>query len=294
MPSFFFHIAVDLKSCPSDSRTLKSRNIFKLPSLEFSRQKETLSSHTPNSHDAQKIPAVETPYDLQAKNNDLKDTAAETSYNPFDEWRFGKVFLQHINMLGTNKRDNTHEQSSELMHLSHGIGAGPNGLAIKGRYEPSEIEDEDLGWGVVRLYRDVEETPGLYDDPLPARTSKHSKLRLQALSKSHHEPFRDEDCTTLCILAVPSYLTPSDFLGFVGEQTREDVSHFRMIRTERSNRYMVLMKFRSGRKAREWRKEWNGKVFNSMEVSLSPPLTPSTCPNMAYSLFSPKTATSSS
>jgi BRCA1-associated protein len=76
-----------------------------------------------------------------------------------------------------------------------------------------------------------------------------------------------EDCTTLCILAVPSYLSPADFVGLVGDETRDEVSHFRMIRTARANRYMVLMKFRSARKAREWQKEWNGKVFNSMEVS---------------------------
>ncbi|CAI7612077.1 unnamed protein product [Penicillium pancosmium] len=75
----------------------------------------------------------------------------------------------------------------------------------------------------------------------------------------------EEDCTTLCILAVPAYLSGSDFLGFVGEKTLDEVCHFRMIRTSRANRYMVLMQFRSGRKAREWQKEWNGKVFNSME-----------------------------
>ncbi|RAO65836.1 uncharacterized protein BHQ10_001848 [Talaromyces amestolkiae] len=75
----------------------------------------------------------------------------------------------------------------------------------------------------------------------------------------------DEDCSILCILAVPSYLSPADFLGFVGEDTRDEVSHFRMIKTARANRYMVLMKFRSGKKAREWQREWNGKVFNSME-----------------------------
>lgn len=80
-----------------------------------------------------------------------------------------------------------------------------------------------------------------------------------------HSP-NDEDCSILCILAVPSYLSPADFLGFVGEETRDEVSHFRMIKTARANRYMVLMKFRNGKKAREWQREWNGKVFNSMEV----------------------------
>lgn len=83
----------------------------------------------------------------------------------------------------------------------------------------------------------------------------------------HHQNPDAEDCTTLCIIAVPSYMSPSDFLGFVGEKTIDEVSHFRMIKTARANRYMVLIRFRSGKKAKEWQKEWNGKVFNSMEVS---------------------------
>ncbi|KAF3393100.1 hypothetical protein DPV78_010002 [Talaromyces pinophilus] len=84
-------------------------------------------------------------------------------------------------------------------------------------------------------------------------------------SSLHTYSPNDEDCSILCILAVPSYLSPADFLGFVGEDTRDEVSHFRMIKTARANRYMVLMKFRNGKKAREWQREWNGKVFNSME-----------------------------
>jgi BRCA1-associated protein len=102
------------------------------------------------------------------------------------------------------------------------------------------------------LYRDGQETQGLYDEVDGA-----------------NKDFNQEDCTTLCILAVPSYMTPSDFLGFVGEQTREDVSHFRLIKTSRANKYMVLMKFWDAKQAREWRKGWNGKAFNSMEVMLA-------------------------
>ena len=61
-------------------------------------------------------------------------------------------------------------------------------------------------------------------------------------------------------------MMPSDLLGFVGDQTREDVTHFRLIRTGRANKYMVLMKFRSPKKAKEWQKLWNGKLFSAMEV----------------------------
>lgn len=102
---------------------------------------------------------------------------------------------------------------------------------------------------------------GLNDHDLAEYHSSSSAL--QAYSPN------DDDCSILCILAVPSYLSPADFLGFVGEDTRNEVSHFRMIKTARANRYMVLMKFRSGKKAREWQREWNGKVFNSMEVCYS-------------------------
>lgn len=72
----------------------------------------------------------------------------------------------------------------------------------------------------------------------------------------------------LAILAVPSYMTANDFMGFVGEQQRDQVSHFRMIRTEAANRYMVLLKFRTNEAARDFHQDFNGKAFNSMEVVL--------------------------
>jgi BRCA1-associated protein len=120
----------------------------------------------------------------------------------------------------------------------------------KGVYVPSNVNETEVGWGVVHLYRDGQETPGLYDD-----------------DDETIEAFREEDCTTLCILAVPAYMAPSDFLAFVGEETKEAVCRFHLLKTSTANRYMVLMKFREALKAREWRKKWNGKRFNSMEVS---------------------------
>lgn len=138
-------------------------------------------------------------------------------------------------------------RANHLKHPSHAPNTG--GLATKGKFIPSEPKNTEVGWGVVHLYRDGQETPGLYDE-------------VDGASKE----FNEEDCTTMCILAVPSYMTPSDFLGFMGEQTREEVSHFRLIRTSRANKYMVLMKFREAERARAWRKEWDGKAFNSMEV----------------------------
>ncbi|OWY43006.1 RING-10 protein [Alternaria alternata] len=161
------------------------------------------------------------------------------------DWRFDTISILSIDMNPTSTElDRT--RANHLKHPSHAPNTG--GLATKGKFIPSEPENTEVGWGVVHLYRDGQETPGLYDE-------------VDGASKE----FNEEDCTTLCILAVPSYMTPSDFLGFMGEQTREEVSHFRLIRTSRANKYMVLMKFREAERARAWRKEWDGKAFNSME-----------------------------
>lgn len=130
--------------------------------------------------------------------------------------------------------------------------------------EPGSLAATGAGAG-------ASDSSGNWGDILPSRPQRKASrfessgypFPVATSSSSGQGP--EEDCTTLCILAVPAYLSASDFMGFVGEKTLDEVSHFRMIRTSRANRYMVLMKFRSGKKARDWQKEWNGKVFNSME-----------------------------
>jgi BRCA1-associated protein len=174
------------------------------------------------------------------------------------DWRFDSVSILSIDM-GAQQPDEQRRPAGKSM--SHGkhqdtLQGGP---ATRGRYIPSDPKNTEVGWGVVHLYRDVDETPGLYDDV----SNSESENKISQLSG-----FESQNCTTLCILAVPSYMTPADLLGYVGEQTREDVSHFRLIRTDQANKYMVLMKFRDAKKAKSWQKEWNGKTFNSMEVGI--------------------------
>lgn len=285
MPSFFFHLAFDLYAAPY-SITSESANALQVP-FEISLQQ----------HHA-KLEA-KTPLDLTAGQNKEHHDKARASVRLYSsvlgggvcsperlnggggkgalptvstitarDWRYDKVTVQTIKMAPLGKVNKQETKAGPDGQVVNGIGAGSGGLATKGRYEPLDPEQDDLGWGIVRLYRDSEETPGLYDTTTLTKTSRNSRSSLGRADDA--KPlFRDEDCTTLCILAVPSYLTPSDFLGFVGEKTRDEVSHIRMIRTERGNRYMVLMKFRSGKKAREWRKEWDGKAFDGMEVRLS-------------------------
>ena len=163
------------------------------------------------------------------------------------DWRFGRVRVEAWNMPPTPPPSTSTERKEETSGMGSGLVEA--GRVTKAEFRALEGKNTEIGWGVVHLYRDGEESAGLW-------------------SVGGEEVYDgEEDCTTLCIPAVPSYLTPSDFLGFVGEKTRGVVSHFRMVMTGRMNRYLVLMKFRDGGVAKRWRAEWDGKVFNSMEVS---------------------------
>ncbi|KAI5298735.1 hypothetical protein KEM56_003818, partial [Ascosphaera pollenicola] len=169
--------------------------------------------------------------------------------------------------------DDAGKQPIHENQISTGIGTGVlGGLATRGKYVPLDSKLPEFNYGCVHLYRDAKATPALNandGDPsflkgssLPRRGNASSSL---TAAKTDESPVSPEDCKILCILAVPAYLSPSDFLGFVGAKTREQVTHFRMVRTSRANRYMVLMKFRNAQDAKQWQSEWNGKVFNSME-----------------------------
>ncbi|KAJ4371555.1 hypothetical protein N0V83_004774 [Neocucurbitaria cava] len=281
MPAYFFHLTIELyptRSLPAttfappphtdifNSELPAHRRASWTSPAPIPRSYESKSKPVPSSSDAaQPAPTRERPAATRRVSQRTRLSFSDHHDSPVPiikppkrpghrrtqsfahrDWRFDVISILSIDMSQSNGHDIARPRAKSLKHPSHAPNAG--GLATKGKFIPSDLKETELGWGVVHLYRDGQETPGLYDE-------------VDGAGKD----FREEDCTTLCILAVPSYMMPSDLLGFMGEQTREDVSHFRLIRTSRANKYMVLMKFREAQKAREWRKEWDGKPFNSME-----------------------------
>lgn len=273
MTSYFYHIAFDIYTPRPESVLLFSKEEHY--QISFKAREETRSfsqsakvgSSLHETLASQKTGALPLEHHSLGKSKSdqgLLNASSSPCVTP--DWRYDRVFMQIIDMAHNavaTTREGHREGGSQITNR---IAVDPGGSATKGGFQPLSLEEEqDLGWGIIRLYRDNEETPGLYNDISIGKGSKSGRTKVHQDSR-HELPFQDEDCTTLCILAVPSYLTPSDFLGFVGEKTRDEVSHFRMIRTERSNRYMVLMKFRNGRRAREWRKEWNGRAFDGLEA----------------------------
>jgi len=162
------------------------------------------------------------------------------------------------------------------------VKAKGNGNATKGWIEM--LGDEGTGeteWCIVHLYREDEEAEGRKKVG-PARNTRSNTSIVEAAtntistppssSYSHsngHAPNTSspkspvtEESSILCIPSVPYHITPSDFLSWVGPDTMSKVSHFRMVMTGESHRYLVLIKFRESKNARWWRKLWDGRRFD--------------------------------
>ena len=265
MPQYFFHVSLELLPKPStEPPPLEPRPPAEAAAqaLEpfLSRKGRKTSDHPyPKRHTTKHVPR--TSRDL----NEIQTATIATQFMPTppDDGRCDDIFVDGTDMTLKHEHHDRHQKKE--MQISKGIGSSTSGLQTRGHFVPIDHEPAKAGWGIVHLYRDLDETSSLYIHPPPELWNDGSAPHTNKHGSKPHPPPKDEDCTTLCILAVPSYLGPSDFLGWVGEDTRDEVSHFRMVRTGKQNRYMVLMKFRDGRKARAWQSEWNGKVFNSME-----------------------------
>ncbi|PNS20904.1 RING finger protein ETP1 [Sphaceloma murrayae] len=276
MPAFLYHLKLELyprQVSTTDDRpnTVRSEylpssrtDIFKasLPAhkttpwtQDFSHRRSKASLSTPLTRTPETRPSSagqdDAPGDallLPERNPALRETQKTIPSSPkpsskhaSKDWRFGPVCIESIDM-EVQRGHQTKGNESKSIGAAH----------TRAVYVPSETKTTDVGWGVVHLYKDSQEVP----DALDGKDHK---------SRDEEAMFELDKCSTLCILAVPSWMMPSDLLGFVGDQTREDVSHFRLIRTGRANKYMVLMKFRSPKKARDWQGAWNGRLFSAME-----------------------------
>ncbi|KAL1902372.1 hypothetical protein Sste5346_001351 [Sporothrix stenoceras] len=178
------------------------------------------------------------------------------------DWRFGRVRIASFDMEGPSQdgagaasaghaTDTQAIDDKPIPAASLGPVLGGAGQATRGRYNPLATKTTDAGWGIVHLYREGG----------PTYISEDA-------DEYGGEGSDGSDGTILCIPAVPSYMTPRDFLGFVGEDWSRDVSHYRMIMTSRTNRYMVLIKFRDSKHAKAWRAAFDGRVLNSMESEI--------------------------
>lgn len=100
----------------------------------------------------------------------------------------------------------------------------------------------EVSFGIVHLFRD--------DAALHDAANAKTKTALE-----------DDTGTILAILGVPSHVGPSKFLQFV-EPATNAISQVRMIREERAQRCMVLLKFRDPANAEEFHKMYADQPFD--------------------------------
>ncbi|RYP20306.1 hypothetical protein DL765_002869 [Monosporascus sp. GIB2] len=215
------------------------------------------------------------------------------------DWRFGRLRIESIDASSYgvdagNEADMAGDSKSVAAAAAVGPSMGAAGKATKAKYMPLATKNTEIGWGVVHLYREGDDTPELALPPMDGGEGGGAQDGAVI------------DYTTLCIPAVPSYLSPSDFLGFIGEKWRDQISHYRMVMTDRMNRYLVLMKFRDNKRAWLFKREFDGKVFNQIEPETcnvafiksvtfeTPTRTTGSFPALSHDPFTPTSSTASS
>ncbi|KAF9949884.1 hypothetical protein BGZ72_008355 [Mortierella alpina] len=136
------------------------------------------------------------------------------------------------------------------------------------------FQDAEPAQGILRLYKDTNEitTGDLHiqsatEDAKELTTVASTEATSHSLDRDGSQTIHPDQGTAVCVLAVPSYMSPGDFLNFVGP-VRANVSHFRIIRDAVPNRFMVLMKFRTSEATAEFYARYNGRTFSSLEPEI--------------------------
>ncbi|CAK5267791.1 unnamed protein product [Mycena citricolor] len=156
------------------------------------------------------------------------------------DYRFGPIRIDWIDCEMSDKlgkaRDNGREPAA----------------AVFIPQEAPQSGSTNLPEGTVHLFRE-----GTLSEKEPKASS----------STSIQYDLPEFDGTMLGVLAVPSWMAPSDFLAFVGPVS-EGITHLRIIRDSAPNRSIVVIKFRTAEAASEFAEAYNGKPFNSMEPEI--------------------------
>lgn len=134
--------------------------------------------------------------------------------------------------------------SLSVTALKSNSKSGRDSLMSSKAIEP--LKAKLLGKGVVELYREYEVEEASDGAPSASIT--------------------DCDDTTVAIIAIPTYFTATDILGFIGESYLKHISHIRILKSDKPNRFLLLFKFREIIQAAAFQNRFNGKSFNLMEV----------------------------
>ncbi|CAE6467475.1 unnamed protein product [Rhizoctonia solani] len=169
--------------------------------------------------------------------------ASLISASPSKDYRLGSVGVTWVDFVSKDG-----DYQSETINMKR---AGSAFRAASGKFVPTkEIRSgvTNLSQGVVHLLRESRGPPRKEGDAPP-------KLL---------EQFSHKDGTVLAILAVPSYIGPSDLLAWTSPAA-EGIQHLRIVHDNQPNRSMAIFKFRSKADADLFLETYNGRQFTPME-----------------------------
>ncbi|PVZ99874.1 hypothetical protein BB558_004093 [Smittium angustum] len=148
-----------------------------------------------------------------------------------------------------------------------------------GIFEVSPSEKQEFPAGILHLYRgDLVAKPssqpfskGIDTDKIVGGigTTKSKNKEERKISEKRNDGVivPVEEGKTLAVLAVPAYMTPSDFVSFVGS-FKHKISQFRVIRNSLPSNYMVILRFRERSDTKEFYEYYNQKTFSPLEPEI--------------------------
>ncbi|KAJ2080348.1 hypothetical protein H4R24_003132 [Coemansia sp. RSA 988] len=171
------------------------------------------------------------------------------------DYRFGRVQIEWWNIYFSEEAEMQRRQQDTI-----------------GQFEPQLECSTEYETGVLRLFRNDTDFPDptFVQSPSTSQTTPSAVSASDASTSSNHinDKCELERPRVLAVLAVPGYMTPTDFLSFT-RPFGDSIEHVRVVRDNSPNHYMILLKFRCLPKADEFYTYYNGKTFS--------PLEPETC-----------------
>ncbi|KAF9358842.1 hypothetical protein BGX26_000768 [Mortierella sp. AD094] len=195
--------------------------------------------------------------------------------SPPVDYRLGPIHiacLDEPSLVPTKDKSGTHKNRASK-HKKAATATASSTMGTTGAttaLASAGFHDSESAEGILRLYKDTNEitTGNIYiQSGQEGDQTSTSTITVNDREREGAQIIHPDHGTTVCVLAVPSYLSPGDFLSFVGP-VRSNVSHFRIIRDAVPNRFMVLMKFRTSEATAEFYRRYNGKTFSSLEPEI--------------------------
>ncbi|KLO19289.1 zf-UBP-domain-containing protein [Schizopora paradoxa] len=172
------------------------------------------------------------------------------------DYRFGPIRIDWIDFEEMSAGSPVQKEKSKDWNTSVAV------------FEPSSSQTAgttNLPEGIVHIFK---ESPHVHaSSETKASTSKPSSSTLSFPQALPQGQSYGENSNIVAVLAVPAWMTPSDFLAFVAPAA-DTMKHLRLVRDVSPNRTMVIIQFKQHHDAVVFIEEFNGHPFNSIEPEI--------------------------